>query len=106
MSITRHGITDGPHGRAIVRRAVVRGDSVYLCGVTPDPAGDIGSRTKQVLNRIDHLLPQTSTDKSKRLMAAVWLSDMRRFEVHNAVWNAWLDHSHPPDARARVQADR
>jgi enamine deaminase RidA (YjgF/YER057c/UK114 family) len=106
MSITRHGITDGTNGRAIVRRAVVRGDTVYFCGVTPDPAGDIGSRTKQVLNRIDHLLPQTSTDKSKRLMAGVWLSDMRRFEVHNAVWNAWRDHSHPPDARARVQADR
>ena len=88
MSITRHGITDGTHGRAIVRRAVVRGDTVYLCGVTPDPAGDIGSRTKQVLKRIDHLQPQTSTDKSKRLMVAVWLSARRRFEAHNAAWNA------------------
>jgi enamine deaminase RidA (YjgF/YER057c/UK114 family) len=29
---------------------------------------------------------------------------MRLFEVHNAGWNAWVDHSHPP-ARACVQAD-
>ena len=41
MTITRHGMTEGTTGLPIISRAVVRGDTVYLCGVTPDPVGDI-----------------------------------------------------------------
>ena len=44
------------------------------------------------------------SDQSKLLTAQVWLSDMRLFEAHNAVWNAWVDPKHPP-VRACVQAD-
>lgn len=101
MSITRHGITEGTHGLPIISRAVVRGDKVYPCGVTPDPAGDITSQTKKVLDRIDHLLRQAGTDTSKLLTAQVWLSEMRLFEEHNAVWNAWLDPYQPPVRRVR-----
>jgi enamine deaminase RidA (YjgF/YER057c/UK114 family) len=104
MSITRHGITDGTNGRPIISRAVVRGDTVYLSGVTPDPAGDIMSQTKQVLDRIEHLLHQAGTDKLKLLTAQGWLSDMRLLEERNAAWNAWVDHSHAP-VRACVLAD-
>ena len=104
MSITRYGITNGTNGLPIICRAVVRGDTVYLCGVTPDPAGDIGSQTKQVLDRIDHLLHQAGSDKSKLLTAQVWFSDMRLFEEHNAVWNAWVDRHNPP-VRACVHAE-
>jgi len=53
MDIVRHGITDGANGLPIISRALVRGDTVYLCGVTPDPAGDIKAQTKQVLDRIE-----------------------------------------------------
>jgi enamine deaminase RidA (YjgF/YER057c/UK114 family) len=104
MNITRHAVTDRTQGRPIISRAVVRDETVYLCGVTPDPAGDITSQTKQVLDRIDHLLHQAGTDKSKLLTAQVWLSDMRLFGEHNAAWNAWVDHQNPP-VRACVQAD-
>ena len=104
MSITRHGITDGTHGLPIISRAVVRGDTVYLCGVTPDPVGDIASQTKQVLDRIDQLLHQAGSDRSKVLTAQVWLSDLRLFAYHNAVWNAWVDRNNPP-VRACVQAE-
>ena len=104
MSITQHGITDGTHGLPIISRAVVRGDTVYLCGVTPDPVGDIASQTKQVLDRIDQLLHQAGSDRSKVLTAQVWLSDLRLFEDHNAVWNAWVDRNNPP-VRACVQAE-
>jgi enamine deaminase RidA (YjgF/YER057c/UK114 family) len=104
MSIIRHGITDGANGRPIISRAVVRGDTVYLCGVTPEPIGDITSQTKQALDRVDHLLRQAGTDKSQLLTTQVWLSDMRLFEEHNAAWNAWIDPAHPP-VRACVQAD-
>ena len=104
MTIHRHEITDGANGRPIISRAVVRGDTVYLCGVTPDPAGDVKSQTKQVLDRIDQLLHKAGTDKSKLLTAQVWLSDMRLFEDHNSVWNEWVDRTNPP-VRACVRAD-
>ena len=104
MDISRYEILSEAKGRPIISYAVVRGDTVYLSGVTPDPAGDITSQTKQVLDRIDGLLAKAGTDKSKLLTAQVWLADMRLFEAHNAVWNAWVDRQNPP-VRACVRAD-
>ena len=77
MTITRHGMTEGTKGLPIISRAVVRDETVYLCGVTPDPVGDIKTQTQQVLDRIDHLLQTAGTDKSKLLTAQVWLADVR-----------------------------
>lgn len=104
MSITRYGITDGANGRPIISGVVVHGDTVYVCGVTADTAGDITSQTQQVLDRIDDALKKVGTNKSKLLTAQVWLADMRLFEAHNAVWNAWVDPQNPP-VRACVGAD-
>jgi enamine deaminase RidA (YjgF/YER057c/UK114 family) len=104
MTIIRHGITDGINELPIISRAIVRGDMVYLCGVTPDPTGDITSQTRQVLDRIDRLLQTAGTDKSKLLTAQVWLSDMRLFGAHNVAWNEWVDPRNPP-VRACVQAN-
>jgi enamine deaminase RidA (YjgF/YER057c/UK114 family) len=104
MTITRFGITEPTSGLPIISRVVVRGDTVYVCGVTPDPVGDITSQTQQVLARIDALLRAAKTDKSKLLTAQVWLADMSLFAAHNAVWNAWVDPINPP-VRACVRAD-
>jgi enamine deaminase RidA (YjgF/YER057c/UK114 family) len=104
MSITRYGITDGTNGRPIISGVVVHGDTVYISGVTADPVGDITAQTQQVLERIDVALQKVGTDKSKPLTAQVWLTDMRLFEAHNAVWNAWVDPQNPP-VRACVGAD-
>ena len=104
MKTTRYEISDGSAGRPILSRAVVRGDTAYLCGVTPDGVGDIEAQTKQVLERIDALLETAGTDRSQLLTAQVWLSDMALFERFNAVWNDWVDREHPP-VRACVRAD-
>jgi len=112
MTITHHGITEATEGLPIIpiipiiSRVVVRGDTVYVCGVTADvtSAGDIRTQTKQVLHRIDGLLQTAGTDKSNLLTAQVWLSDMSLFEAHNAVWNEWVDPKNPP-VRACVRAD-
>ena len=104
MTLTRHEITDGRNGLPIISRVVVHGELVYLCGVTPDPVGDITSQTKQVLERIDRLLETAGTHKSKLIAAQVWLADMRLFEEHNAAWNEWVDPRNPP-VRACVRAE-
>ncbi len=107
MAISRYEvrkITDATQGQPIISLAVAHDDKVYLCGVTPDPVGDVKVQTAQVLRRIDRLLHQAGTDKSKLLTAQVWLADMRLFEDHNAAWNEWVDPNNPP-ARACVRAD-
>lgn len=99
----RHGITSAADGLPVISKVVEHGGMVYVCGVTPDPAGDVGTQTRQVLERIDKLLALAGSDKSKLLTAQVWLSDMRLFDAHNRVWNDWVDRKAPP-VRACVQA--
>lgn len=99
MTIQRLGIVAGKKELPIISRAVVHNGIAYLCGVTPDPVGDVGAQTAQVLERVDYLLEQAGTDKSKLLTALVWLSEMALFEAHNAAWNMWVDPANPP-ARA------
>src|SRR5438105_3388477 len=105
MTIERHGIREATEGRPIISLAVTRGDTVYLCGVTSDPVGDVVAQTRQVLARIDALLARAGTDKSKLLTAQVWLTDMDHFAAHNAAWNEWVDPRNPP-ARACLQSPR
>jgi enamine deaminase RidA (YjgF/YER057c/UK114 family) len=117
MTITRHQILAPPEGATgpvgpIISQAVTHGDLVHLCGVvTPqvwrDPAntefGDVRQQTREVLQRIDELLADAGTDKSKILTAQVWLADIRDFYAHNEAWNAWVDRDNPP-ARACLEA--
>lgn len=104
MSITRIGITEPVNGMPLMSRAVVRGDTVYLCGIVPDPVGDVTTQTRQVLEKIDQMLGSAGTDKSKLLTAQIWLADMGHFASMNAVWNAWVDPKNPP-VRACVRAE-
>ena len=104
MPIERHLIMDRSGFKPIISRAVVHDGLVYLCGVAPDPVGDIAVQTRQTLDRIDKLLAVAGTDKSKLLTAQVWLSNMRLFRAHNIAWNEWVDPDNPP-VRACVQAE-
>ena len=103
MAIVRHK-NQVMAGRPIISKVVEHGGIVYVCGMLPDPVGDITAQTRQVLERIDEALRLAGTDKSKLLTAQVWLSDMRLFEAHNAVWNEWVDPDNAP-VRACVRAD-
>ncbi len=98
MPITR--ISPGPR----MSRAVVHGDTVYLAGhVVPDPTLGVGGQTRAILERIDQLLAEAGTDKSRLLSVQVWLADISSFEEMNAVYDAWVDRGNPP-ARATVEA--
>ena len=101
--VTRIDITEPPGPR--MSRCVVRGDTVYLCGLTAgDTSQDITGQTRQVLERIDSYLKQAGTSKSNLLTANLWIKDMALFRDMNAVWNGWVDPQNPP-ARACVRAD-
>ena len=84
--------------------AVVHGDTVYLAGqVAGDPSADVAGQTRQILAKIDDLLAQAGTDKSKLLSANIWLSDISTFDQMNAVWDAWVAPGNTP-ARATVES--
>jgi enamine deaminase RidA (YjgF/YER057c/UK114 family) len=72
-------------------RAIVAGGMVYLAGqVADDKSLDIAGQTRQVLQKIDDLLAQAGTDKSRLLTAQIWLTTMQDFDGLNAVWDTWV----------------
>ncbi len=103
MSGSYLGVTDASDGLPVISKAVVHNGIAYLCGVTAGQDGDVEQQTREVLGRIDRLLAGCGTDRSRLLTAQVWLASMADFAAHNAIWNEWVDRSHPP-ARACVQA--
>jgi len=82
----------------------VHGDRVFLAGqIAEDGSQDIGGQTRQVLAAIDALLARAGSDKSKILMAQIFLADIADFAGMNAAWDAWVAPGHTPP-RATVQA--
>ncbi|MGY8524626.1 RidA family protein [Paracidovorax citrulli] len=72
-------------------RAVIAGGVVYLAGqVADDKSGDIGVQTRQALAKVDALLTEAGTDKSRALTAQIWLADMADYDGLNAVWDEWV----------------
>jgi enamine deaminase RidA (YjgF/YER057c/UK114 family) len=98
MSITR--INPGPR----MSQTVVHGNTVYTAGqVADDASADVAGQTGQILAKIDALLAEAGTDKSKLLTANIWLSDISSFNDMNSVWDAWVDTDNPP-VRACVES--
>ena len=98
MSITRH------HTNQRMSQIVIHGDTVYLAGqVANDSNADITLQTQQVLQKIDALLAEAGSDKSKILTAQIWLTSMGHFAQMNEVWDAWVPEGHAP-GRACIEA--
>jgi enamine deaminase RidA (YjgF/YER057c/UK114 family) len=72
-------------------QAVVHGGLVHTAGiVADDPVPDAKAQTEQILARIDRLLAEGGTDKSRILTATIWLSDIRYYAPMNEAWDAWV----------------
>lgn len=70
---------------------------IYLAGqVGDDQNADTATQTAQILAKIDKLLAECGSDKSKLLWAQLWVTDMRNFGAMNEVWDAWIDPANPP----------
>ena len=97
MTIQRYGTT---------RRysdSVVHNGTVYLVEVPANLDADISAQTENLLGSIERLLAQAGSDKSRLLMATIYLADMADYDAMNAVWDAWLPEGSAP-ARACLQA--
>jgi len=101
MELIRHRPLDPPPHRS---DAVQAAGLVYTAGMTAaDPDADTATQSQQVLDKLDIVLEDAGTDKTRLLWANVWLADMDDFAAFNEVWNAWLVPGTAP-ARACVEA--
>jgi len=92
------------HTGARLSEAAVHNGTAYLAGqVADDATQDIAGQTRQVLAAIDTLLAEVGSDKSRILMAQIFIADLADFAGMNAVWDEWVAHGHAP-CRATVEA--
>jgi enamine deaminase RidA (YjgF/YER057c/UK114 family) len=98
MAIERHEQTPR------MSRIVVHGDTIYLCGQTAkDRSADIQGQTVTTLEKVEELLAQVGSDKTKILSVTIYLSSIGHFDRMNEIWDAWVAPGHQP-ARACVEA--
>lgn len=92
------------HTNQRMSQIVIHGDTVYLAGQVGTAGDSVADQTKVILGKIDGLLAEAGSDKSKILQAIIWLKSMDDFAEMNAVWDAWVPEGHAP-ARACGSAD-
>ncbi|HWK67560.1 MAG TPA: RidA family protein [Rhizobiaceae bacterium] len=97
MTIRR--IEAGPR----MSQAVIHGNTVYLAGQVGAPGKSVAEQTGDILAKIERLLKEAGSDKSKILQATIWLADMADFGEMNSVWDKWVDGPNAP-ARATGEA--
>jgi enamine deaminase RidA (YjgF/YER057c/UK114 family) len=98
LTIQRHNV-----GKRL-SEIVVHNGTVYLAGEVPDDANkDITGQTEEVLAKIEKLLKQVGTDKSRLISAQIFLREMADFAGMNVAWEKWVAPTCTP-ARATVEA--
>lgn len=76
----------------------------YLAGQVPiDDKLDMYGQTQQVLAEIDKWLEVAGSDKSRILMAQIFIANMAEFDEMNRAWDEWVDPTNSPP-RAAVEA--
>lgn len=88
---------------ARMSQAVIHNGTVYLAGQVGEPGTSVTEQTNSILGKIEALLAEAGSDKTKILQAVIWLADMADFAEMNAVWDAWVAPGHAP-ARACGEA--
>ena len=98
MAIQRHNV-----GKRL-SEIVVHNGVAYLAGEVPDDTSkDITGQTAEVLAKIERLLGQVGSDKTRLLSAQIFLPDMGDFAGMNKAWEAWVVPGQTP-ARATIEA--
>lgn len=83
--------------------AVMFAGLIFLSGQVGTLGDDVAQQTRQILARIDELLAQAGSDRSRILQAVIWLADIETFDEMNKVWLDWIPAGCAP-ARATGEA--
>jgi enamine deaminase RidA (YjgF/YER057c/UK114 family) len=87
-------------------RAVVYNGMIFVGGqAANDRNQDIRGQTKQTLAKIEKVLSDAGSDKSRLVSAQIWLKDIAKdFAGMNEIWDAWIGPEGAP-ARATAQCE-
>ena len=82
---------------------VIHNDTIYLAGQVGNPGDSLAEQTTTCLEKVDVLLNEAGSDKTRILLATIWLADISNFAKMNEVWDAWITPGTSP-ARACGEA--
>ncbi len=101
MSNIARIVTNARRGRAVIYNGIV-----FVGGqAADDRSQDIRGQTKQTLTKIDKVLADAGTDKSRLLSAQIWIRDVASdFAGMNEIWDDWIGAEAAP-ARATAQCE-
>jgi enamine deaminase RidA (YjgF/YER057c/UK114 family) len=93
------------HPTVRMHQAVIHAGTVYTAGqvAQDNPGASIAVQTAEVLQRVDDLLTEAGTNKSRILTAYVYLADIADFDEMNTAWDAWVAQDAKP-ARTTIEA--
>ena len=91
------------HTNARMSQIVQHGETIYLAGQVGTAGASVAQQTQDCLDKIDALLAEVGSDKSRILQAVIWLDSMGDFAEMNDVWDAWVPEGAAP-ARACGEA--
>lgn len=85
-------------------QAVAYGGLLHIAGqVANDRKAGIEGQTRDVLAKVEALLAEAGTSKSKLVAVNVFLPQIGDFDAMNRIYDAWVDPERVP-ARACVEA--
>jgi len=84
-------------------QGVIHGGLLFTAGQVDAGSPDVSQQTRAILTKIDALLSEAGSSKSRLLSANVWLADIATFDEMNRVWEEWIDAPNPP-VRATVES--
>ena len=87
------------HSNQRMSQIVIHNQTIYLSGQVGNSEEDIKAQTLTCLEKVEKLLQEVGSDKSKLLSATVWLKSMADFAAMNEVLDKWFEGVQPP-ARA------
>jgi enamine deaminase RidA (YjgF/YER057c/UK114 family) len=101
LQIQRLGTDANPN----MSSAVIHNGILTTMGVIDTTGKTVEEQTQTILDKIDALLLEGKTDKSKLLTANIWLKDIAKdFGTMNSVWVKWIEADNKP-IRACVEAN-
>lgn len=91
------------HTNQRMSQIVTHGETIYLAGQVGTAGASVAEQTQDCLDKVDALLAEVGSDKTRILQAVIWLASMDDFAEMNGVWDAWVVEGHAP-ARACGEA--
>jgi len=87
----------------IMSQAVIHSDTIYCSGQVSSETNTVAGQTQGILDKIDSLLADVGSQKTRLLSATIYLADISTFSEMNEVWKKWVPVGACP-ARTTVEA--